>query len=306
MTSGRRAKARRAYERRDTAVPMRKPGDRGYAAYWRQEFGNASPQIKELKQQLDGTLSGRAIVGVMNVYGGRINNQSGRSQLGQERIADLSGYGVRTVKRVQRWATDHGWAEQIASAAAGRVGKTMEMRVGWLPADDATYGPVEGDERAPTCGPVAADEHIATCGPVTEPETADPCGPVARTWGPVETSMGASSGPQTLIDSQQELSYPCFTHFIVGCPCDQEALDSETPSGPRPEEPLSLQVVAAETQVVERKPCACTPGLSCPTCRGDVARPQRHPDFKLKGWHDDHLERDENLNEYGEPLGLDY
>jgi hypothetical protein len=35
-------------------------------------------------------------------------------------------------------------------------------------------------------------------------------------------------------------------------------------------------------------------------------RPQKHSDFKLKGWHDDHLERDEKLNEYGEPLGLDY
>lgn len=66
------------------------------------------------------------------------------------------------------------------------------------------------------------------------------------------------------------------------------------------------EATGQENGRVEKKPCGCTPGLSCPTCRGDVVRPQRHPDFKLKGWHDDHLERDEALNEYGEPLGIDY
>lgn len=87
---------------------------------------------------------------------------------------------------------------------------------------------------------------------------------------------------------------------------DEQAEDTATPAGPLTTEPLSQQGQAPEVEEGEKKPCGCTPGLSCPTCRGDVVRPQKHPDFRLKGWHDDHLERDEKLNEYGEPLGLDY
>jgi len=115
---------------------------------------------------------------------------------------------------------------------------------------------------------------------------------------------GQEVPPSTTSTPSTSLLPPCFCHGQPNCP-DEQALDSETPSGPLPEEPLSLQGQAAEAQVDEKKPCGCPADGSCPTCRGDVVRPSRYGPKKLKEFRDREL-RDEGLNEYGEPLGIDY
>lgn len=88
-------------------------------------------------------------------------------------------------------------------------------------------------------------------------------------------------------------------------PDDDQAQDFATPAGPLPDEPLSQ---ASTTPAEERegtKPCDCIVGLSCPECRGDVPVPSKYSEAKLKEFHDRRL-GEEGLNEYGEPLGLDY
>lgn len=77
---------------------------------------------------------------------------------------------------------------------------------------------------------------------------------------------------------------PCFQCGQAACACSTE---------PAPE--------------VEKKPCGCVlDGGSCPTCRGDAPTVERHPEWQRKQWRDNDLEQNEGLNEYGEPLGLDY
>jgi hypothetical protein len=298
VTSGRRSKALRAYERANTTLPERQPGEKGYAAYWRQEFGNAASQISDLKGQLNGTLSGRAIVGVMNVYGANVNNTSGQSRLGQQKIADLSTYGVRTVKRVQQWAGEYGWAEQIAPAVPGRVGKTLEMRVGWLPADDPTCGPVDQD---PTCGPV------------------DTWGPVDDVWaraidmGASGDDVGASSGPQTLITNSHKDSHFPHDHPLhaccASCPAslapsfwdDEEALDTETPSGPLPEEPVSNTGPAAASDVDMCNLHTSYPAGECEYC-DKPTRESTAPGWRQRKWYEDSQRQNEAPGLDGHPV----
>jgi hypothetical protein len=284
VTSGRRSKARRAYERESTKLTERKPGDRGYAAYWRQEFGNAAPQIRGLKGQLNGTLSGRAIVGVMNVYGANINNTSGQSRLGQEGLARLSGHGVRTVKRVQRWAGEHGWAEVVAPAVPGKVGKTLEMRVGWLPPEDTTCRPVDDMW--------ASGDDMGASG----------------------DDKGANSGLQTLIynsrkDSQLPHSHP---HHACGASCpaslappfedDEEPLNAEPPSGPLFEEPVLDEGPAAASESVEM--CDMHTSYAADRCRY-CAQPKREssaPEWKQRQWFEDNQQQNEAPGVDGHPV----
>jgi hypothetical protein len=294
VTSGRRSNARRAYERANTRLPDREPGDRGYAAFWRQEFGNAAPQISDLKGQLDGTLSGRAIVGVMNVYGANLNNTSGQSKFGQQKIADLSTYGVRTVKRVQRWANEYGWAEQVAPAVPGKVGKTLEMRVGWLPPEDSTCRPVD---------------------------LGSTCRPVVDVWasrddmGASGDDVGASSGPETLIDNSHQDSQSLLPHSHLlhacrdSCPAflapsfddDEKVQDTETPSGPLPEKPLSDEGLAAAAESVEM----CHMHISYPasTCHyPHEDKPSEHPEWKQRQWFEDNQRQNEAPGIDGHPV----
>lgn len=180
-------------------LQTRKPGERGYAAYWRQEFGDAATEIRVLKQQMNGTLSGRAIIGVMNVYGAHINNTSGRSQLAQTTLASRSGYGRETVKRAQQWAVTYGWLAEISVAVPGKVGKTIELRVGTVP--------------------TSTERHVGAA--------AETCGSVDPTCSSVEPTSSSAGEPQTLIPNSHRDSQsprhpdvdkaPCFCLGVESC-----------------------------------------------------------------------------------------
>lgn len=86
---------------------------------------------------------------------------------------------------------------------------------------------------------------------------------------------------------------------------DEKAGDTATPSGPLPEKPLSATATAQAEESEEIKPCGCLADSSCPTCRGDAPVPSKYSEAKLKGFHDRRL-GEEGLNQWGEPLGLDY
>ena len=174
----------------------RSPGDRGYAAFWRQEFGRAAPAIKQLR---NGKVSGRSVIAVMNVYGAEMNNTTGRSQLGQTALAEKSGTSVRVVKRVQQWAVAHGWQTQTARAVPGVAGKTVMMTVGHVP--DV------GASDAEACNAVAGASR-----PNSEASSDE---------------AGASTGPQTLITNSHQNSRsqrhpdtdkaPCFCMGDESC-----------------------------------------------------------------------------------------
>ena len=86
-------------------------------------------------------------------------------------------------------------------------------------------------------------------------------------------------------------------------PGGEQAQPRATPPGPPREEPAPVNSTAVAEEAA--KPCGCPDGVSCPTCRGEVPVPSKYSEAKLKEFHDRRL-GEEGLNEYGEPIGLDY
>lgn len=248
-----------------TALPMRSPGERGYAAYWRQEFGAAAPGIKALRKQLNGTLSGRAIIGVMNVYGSTMNNTSGRSQLGQEALANRSGYGRETVKRVQAWASDNDWLEVVAPAIPGKVGKTVELHVGTVPG--ATELHVDADKT--TCGSVepACSSVEETCSSVSEPQT--------LTLNSQLNSQSSQSKERRAIANA-----PCFEHGRPGCRCF---------------------ALASEVEDVEVKTCGCRIEQTCRDCATTPGFASRLPEARQRELYE-RWNESEGVDRHGQPV----
>lgn len=252
-----------------TALPRRSPGEHGYAAYWRQEFGAAAPEIKALRKQLGGTLSGRAIIGVMNVYGSSMNNISGRSQLGQEALATRSGYGRETVKRVQMWASANDWLEVVAPAVPGKVGKTVELHVGTIPG--ATESPADATTSAcssvePTCSSVGE-----TCGSVSEPQTL------------ILNSQLNSQSSQPEAGQRTTDDAPCFEHGRPGCRCFE---------------------LASEVEDAEVKDCGCGIAQRCPECATTPAFTSTLPEAKQRDLYE-RWNASEGFDRHGQPVEAD-
>lgn len=159
------------------------PGEKGYAAYWKQELRKVAPQISALR---NGVVSGRTILGVLNVYGSQMNNNSGQCFLSQQALGQISGVSVRSVSAAQKWAAENGWLEVLAGASPGRKGQTVVLTVGSTPAGSAGDRPAIEDVQhlqleefrpasrgltsAGTCGEtLSKDSHLELSG-VVPPE----------------------------------------------------------------------------------------------------------------------------------------
>lgn len=145
----------------------------------------------------------------------------------------------------------------------------------------------------------------------SSPETMDATGATRPAAVIPEVSQSAvsphvapsTSHIATTSTSQSHLTRPSeLASSLAG---DEEAEDTATPAGPLPKEPLSPAPSAPAEEVEATKPCGCHSHSSCPDCRGDVPVPSKYSEAKLKEFHDRRL-GEEGLNEYGEPLGLDY
>lgn len=89
-----------------------------------------------------------------------------------------------------------------------------------------------------------------------------------------DKSQGDERGSESSNEETEDTITPIGITPMLSRPSalqsDEEALDTETPSGPQPEEPVSDEGLAAE--VVETLPCGCAAGTSCPECRGDMVK----------------------------------
>ena len=113
--------------------PEKRPGDKGYSSYWRKRLNHAGIGSLTGQGKPGRKVSGKSILLVLKTYGERMNNTSGECWPGQIDLARDSGTSVSTVKRVQEWASLHGWLEVLGSPIPRQRGLHVLMRPGQLP-----------------------------------------------------------------------------------------------------------------------------------------------------------------------------
>ncbi|NED58719.1 helix-turn-helix domain-containing protein [Micromonospora aurantiaca] len=173
-------------EARAQPVP-KKPGEKGYAAYWRRVVGRS--RLKTVKGQPEG-VSGRSLLAVLKTYGEHINNATGEAWPSQATLAEESGCGKRTVVRAQALAHRVGFLEQVAPAIPRVRGTHVRATV---PRDWQTLA-----ERLNSV-PEAAELSAGSKGNSV---------PVAAHSVPVATQLDATTGTRTLKELSLQLSEP--------------------------------------------------------------------------------------------------